>query len=185
MRELACKRASIPPLSQSRYGDMACPILYVRTHLDGASLGKSEPAARGIEIHQILATHINHLVATRSPTDLEVFDGLTRRAGAEAREVLEEFRDNHSFDPQRILATEFHIALDENFLPIEHGNEFYPLLLMCLKSSLERVKFVLEFVLYGVSRCLEYTRKDLPWLKDLALALFAVPASIQAVPESP
>ena len=123
MRELTCKRASIPPLSQSRYGDMACPILYIRKHLDGATLGESEPAARGIEIHRILAIYISHLVATRRPTDLEVFDGLTKSAGAEAREVLAKFRDNHSFDPQKILATEFHIALDENFLPIEHDDD--------------------------------------------------------------
>jgi hypothetical protein len=47
-------------------------------------------------------------------------------------------------------------------------SKFYPLLLMCLNPSLERVKFVLEFVRYGVSRCVEYTRKDLPWLKELA-----------------
>jgi len=39
---------------------------------------------------------------------------------------------------------------------------------MCLNPSLQRVKFVLEFVRYGVSRCVEYTRKDLPWLKELA-----------------
>jgi hypothetical protein len=47
-------------------------------------------------------------------------------------------------------------------------SKFYPLLLMCLNPSLERVKFVLEFVRYGASRCVEYTRKDLPWLKELA-----------------
>lgn len=39
---------------------------------------------------------------------------------------------------------------------------------MCLNPSLERVKFALEFVRYGASRCVEYTRKDLPWLKELA-----------------
>jgi len=39
---------------------------------------------------------------------------------------------------------------------------------MCHNPSLERVKFVLEFVRYGVSRCVEYTRTDLPWLKELA-----------------
>jgi hypothetical protein len=47
-------------------------------------------------------------------------------------------------------------------------SKLYSLLLMCLNLSLERVKFVLEFVRYGVSRCVEYTRKDLPWLKELA-----------------
>ncbi len=201
----------IPPLSQSRHGDMACETLYVRKHVQCARVGESEPAARGIEIHQILATYINRLVATRRSTDLEVFDALMKGAGTEAREVLEKFRNNHAFDPEKILATELHVALDEKFVAIEHpGDEgpiatyegtldlvmlhslteaeiddwksyyqvieadtfqskFYPLLLMCLNPSLERVKFVLEFVRYGVSRRVEYTRRDLPWLKELAL----------------
>jgi len=173
-------------------------------------VGESEPAARGIEIHKTLATYINHLVGARRATDIELFDALTRRASGEAREVLEKFRDNHAFDAEKILATELHIALDENFLPIDHPDDdeqigeyegtldlvmihslteaeiddwksyyqvidadtfqskLYPLLLMCLNPSLERVKFVLEFVRYGVSRCVEYTRNDLPWLKELA-----------------
>jgi hypothetical protein len=164
----------------------------------------------GIEIHQVLASYINHLVRTRRATDLEVFEALVKGAGDEAREVLEKFRGNHAFDPEKILATELHIALDENFLPIEHPDDdeqigeyegtldlvmihslteaeiddwksyyqvidadtfqskFYPLLLMCLNPSLESVKFVLEFVRYGASRSVEYTRKDLPWLKELA-----------------
>ena len=208
--EAVSRRKAMPPLSQSRYGDMACETLYVRKQVLGTTLGESEPAARGIEIHQLLATYINHLVRTRRGTDLEVFDALMKGAGDEAREVLEKFRNNHAFDPEKILATELHIALDENFLPIEHpGNashtaeyegtldlvmvhslieaeiddwksyyqvidadtfqsKFYPLLLMCLNPSLERVTFVLEFVRYGASRSVEYTRKDLPWLKELA-----------------
>lgn len=208
--EAVSERKAIPPLSQSRYGDMACETLYVRKHVQGAILGESEPAARGIEIHQVLASYINHLVRTSRASDLEVFDALMQGVGDEAREVLETFRDNHAFDPEKILATEFHIALDENFLPIEHPDDdgqigeyegtldlvmlhslteaeiddwksyyqvidaetfqskFYPLLLMCLNPSLERVKFVLEFVRYGASRSAEYTRKDLPWLKELA-----------------
>jgi hypothetical protein len=210
MRELEYVKKSLPPLSQSRHGDMACETLYVRKHVQRTRMGESEPAARGIEIHQVLATYINHLVRTRRATDLEVFDALMKSAGDEAREVLETFRGNHAFDPEMILATELHIALDKNFLPIEHsGNasqtaeyegtldlvmihspteaeiddwksyyqvidadtfqsKFYPLLLMCLNPSLEKVKFVLEFVRYGASRSVEYTRKDLPWLKELA-----------------
>jgi PD-(D/E)XK nuclease superfamily protein len=209
-RKIERKQKSIPPLSQSRYGDMACEALYDRKHIQCARLGESEAAARGTEIHQVLATYINHLVGTRRATDLELFDALVRGAGTEAREVLEKFRDNHAFDPEKILATELHIALDENFLPIEHPNDegqiaeyegtldlvmihslieaeiddwksyyqvidadtfqskFYPLLLMCLNPSLESVKFVLEFVRYAASRSVEYTRKDLPWLKELA-----------------
>ncbi len=199
----------VSPLSQSRQGDMACETLYVRKHVQGGRLAESGAAARGTEIHRILSVYIDHLVRTRRATDLEVFDSLLKSVGAEAREVLERFRDNHAFDPERILATELHIALDENFLPIEdpggegrtaeyegtldlvtlHSvteaeiddwksyyqiidadtfqSQFYPLLLMCLNPSLERVKFVLEFIRYGASRCAEYTRKDLPWLKEL------------------
>ena len=200
----------IPPLSQSRHGDMACETLYLHKHVHRARVGKSEPAARGIEIHQVLSTYIDHLARTRRPTDLELLDGLVRGVGTEAREVLERFRDHHAFVPEKVLATELHIALDEEFQPIEGGNDhlqsavyegtldlvmldslteaeiddwksyyqvidadtfqskFYPLLLMCLNPSLERVKFVLEFVRYGASRSVEYTRKDLPWLKELA-----------------
>jgi hypothetical protein len=39
---------------------------------------------------------------------------------------------------------------------------------MCLNPALKRVKFILEFVRYGTSRWVEYTWKDLPWLKELA-----------------
>ncbi len=101
----------IPPLSQSRHGDMACQALYVRKHVQCARVGESEPAARGIEIHQILATYINQLVRTTRTTDLELFDALMKGSGTEAREVLEKFRDNHAFDPEKILATELQIAL--------------------------------------------------------------------------
>src|SRR5690348_16319611 len=102
MRELEYERKSLPPLSQSRHGDMACETLYVRKHVHCARIAESEPAARGIEIHQILATYINHLVITKRGTDLEVLDALMRGAGTEAREVLEKFRDNHAFDPEKI-----------------------------------------------------------------------------------
>lgn len=204
------KKKSIPPLSQSRRGDMGCETLYVHKHIQCARLAESEPAARGTEIHQMLATYLDHLVKTRRATDLEAFDALMRAAGSEARDVLERFRNNHAFDPEKILATELHIALDKDFLPIEPADgdartaeyegtldlvmvhslaeaeiedwksyyqiidadtfqsKFYPLLLMCLNPSLERVKFVLEFVRYGASRSVDYTRKDLPWLQELA-----------------
>src|SRR6266581_3462047 len=105
MREVEHEKKSIPPLSQSRYGDMACATLYVCKHVQCARVGESEPAARGIEIHQILATYINHLVSTTRTTDFEVFDALMKGAGTEAREVLEKFRDNHVFDTEKILAT--------------------------------------------------------------------------------
>ena len=204
------ERTGLPPLSQSRYRDMACETLYACKHVLRPVVADSEAAARGIEIHKILAAYLNHLVETRRTTDLEALDSLVKGVGAEAWEVLQKFRDNHTFDPEKIFATELHIALDENFGPIDYSeadpliaeyegtldlvmlhsltdaeiddwksyyqiidadtfqSKFYPLLLMCLNPSLERVEFVLEFVRYGASRCVEYTRNDLPWLKELA-----------------
>jgi hypothetical protein len=207
-----------PPLSQSRQGDMACEALYRFKHVRHETIGESEAAARGTEVHQILATYINHLVNVSRAVDLDLFDQLTKSASGEAREALESFRDNHVFEPAKVLATELHIALDEGFLPIERcwsgegqpnadtaripayegtldlvmlhslteaeiqdwksyyqviaadtfQSKFYPMLLMSINPSLERVKFNLEFVRYGTSRSVEYTRADLPWLKELA-----------------
>lgn len=93
----------IPPLSQSRHGDMACETLYVRKHVDGAKVSESEPAARGIEVHQPLSTYANHLVRTRRATDLEVFDALMRGVGIEARAVLDKFRTTMPLTRRRSL----------------------------------------------------------------------------------
>jgi hypothetical protein len=69
LREFELEKKSIPPLSQSRYGDMACETLYVSKHVQSARLGESEAAARGTEIHQVLAAYINHLVRARCATE--------------------------------------------------------------------------------------------------------------------
>lgn len=207
MRELEYRRKSLPPLSQSRHGDMACETLYFHKHVRCDRIADSIAASRGIEIHETLATYINHLVETKRSSDLAAFESLMKGIGSDAREVLERFRDSHAFDPDQILATELHIELDQDFRPIEHSegpaeyegtldlvrlhslteaeiddwksyyqiiaadtfqSKFYPLLLMCLNPSLQKVKFVLEFVRYGASRGVEYTRKDLSGLKELA-----------------
>src|SRR5260370_34663244 len=117
----AFQQLGVPPLSQSRYGDMACQTLYVHKHVLRGPTIESRPAARGIEIHGILADYINHLVRTKRATDLQVFDALMIGASTAAQELLEKFRDNHAFDPEKILATEIHIALDEDLFPVEHS----------------------------------------------------------------
>jgi hypothetical protein len=50
MSEVERENKSLPPLSQSRYSDMACECLYVHKHVHCAKLGESESAARGTEI---------------------------------------------------------------------------------------------------------------------------------------
>jgi len=197
-----------PPLSQSRHSDMACERLFAEKHIRATKHAQSDAALRGIEVHHLLATYINHLVSSRRTCDLGMLDSLMRCVSTDAQTALARFRDSHSFDPENIVATELHIGLDEDFRPIEGDGErtaeyegtldlvqlhsfteaeiddwksyyqiidadtfqskFYPLLLMCLNPSLQKVKFVLEFVRYRASRCVEYTRKDLPWLKELA-----------------
>jgi len=199
-----------PPLSQSRQGDMACERLYAEKHIWATKHPQSDAASRGIEVHQLLSTYINHLVSSRRPSDLGMFDSLMRCVSTEAQTALVRFRDNHSFDPEKIVATELHIGLDEDFRPIEgvvdgdfkpayegtldlvvldsltdaeiddwksyyqvidadtFQSKLYPLLLMCLNPSIERVKFVLEFIRYGASRIVEYKRDDVPQLKELA-----------------
>ena len=199
-----------PPLSQSRQGDMACERLYAEKHIWATKHPQSDAASRGIEVHQLLSTYINHLVSARRPSDLGMFDSLMRCVSTEAQTALVRFRDNHSFDPEKIVATELHIKLDEDFRPIEgvaggdaeaayegtldlvvlnsltdaeiddwksyyqvidadtFQSKLYPLLLMCLNPSIERVKFVLEFIRYGASRIVEYKRDDVPQLRELA-----------------
>lgn len=110
---------AMPPLSQSRYEDLACETLYIRKHVQGVRVGDSQPAVRGTEVHQLLAAYIDHLVRTRSSSDLETFDTLMTQIGADAKEALERFRSDHVFDPEKIAATELYIALDDNFHPME------------------------------------------------------------------
>src|SRR5947207_4739312 len=97
-REVEHQNKSIPPLSQSRRGDMACETLYVHKHVQYERIAESGAAERGIEIHALLAAYINHLVRTNRSTDLEIFDSLMKGASSEAREVLGRFRDKHAFD---------------------------------------------------------------------------------------
>ncbi|MCI0347857.1 MAG: hypothetical protein L0Z53_00390, partial [Acidobacteriales bacterium] len=82
-------------------------------------MAESEAAARGTDVHLILASYINHLVRTRRSTDLGFLNCMITGAGDEVQQALERFRDNHAFDPEEVLGTELHISLDEEFRPIE------------------------------------------------------------------
>ena len=82
---------------------MACETLYVHKHVHRAKVAESEPAARGIEIHQVLAAYINHVIRTKRATDLEAFDSFTKGTGTEAREVLEKVRETTRLTTRRFL----------------------------------------------------------------------------------
>ena len=73
LREPMAECTIVLPLNQSRYCDMGCETPNVRKHVKCTKIADSAPAARGTEIHQILATYINHLVGTKHSTDLETY----------------------------------------------------------------------------------------------------------------
>jgi hypothetical protein len=78
---------------------MACERLYARS-IFGQQSTLTESASRGIEVHQVLSTYVNHLVSCRRASGLAMLESLMRSIGTEAQTALARFRDNHSFDPE-------------------------------------------------------------------------------------
>ena len=201
---------AIPPLSQSLFEQMACPFLYATKQIRGLPETTSEPAERGRVIHEVIRDYIRHLIQTKQPTDYAKLDELVEASpySEEVAEVLEKFKTDYFFEPEKVFAAELPIRLGENFQFIQQDShsvaayqgtldllsfesptvaivddwksfwqvttpdsfqaQFYPLLLLCLNPGLERVIFRLQFVRYGVSRQVEYTRADVPKLKKIA-----------------
>jgi hypothetical protein len=115
-----CLYRTVQPIPARRYG---LRNLYACKHVQGAKSRESEPPARGVEIHRVVAAYFNHQVSARRSTDLEVFESLMNGASIEVREVLEKFRENRIFDPDKILAAELHIAVDQGFNPVEDSED--------------------------------------------------------------
>ena len=206
----ANRKTEIPSLSQSKQALMACPELYVQCAILGRRVD-TPWAERGQQIHEALSTYISHLVRTRQTTDLDYLRELIAQIGnQEAAEVLETFAEQQPmFDPERVLGTEMHIELDENFMPVgdltgdpadaptvfegrldlvqlesptaaliddfksyfrmiapdTFQGKLYSLLLFASNPALEKVRFRLNFVRYGVSREVTYTRRDVEKLR--------------------
>jgi hypothetical protein len=96
---------SIPPLSQSRFEDMACGLLYIARHVHGMK-SESEAARRGSEIHKIIAMYMDHLGATKQPSDYDKLAELQMDASPEAKEGMEGFCENWIFEPEKFYDTE-------------------------------------------------------------------------------
>lgn len=119
-RELCAKPCALPPLSQSRYELMACPALYKSKVMDGTLEAPNPFSQRGTEIHRVLAKYVDHLVETRQQTDLLAFDDLVCGIDGEAGDILAGVRDRIVIDPEKVLGTESHLALDEHLSPIPY-----------------------------------------------------------------
>jgi hypothetical protein len=209
----------VPPLSQSKQGLMACPYLYRDRVINGMEEAENPYAQRGIEIHDVTAKYVEHLVETRQASDPEYFETLMQAGiGAESYEILRTLRNSLTIDPERVLGVEMYLALDSKLKPIEMPDEprksghrsergadfegtldyvqlvseteaeifdwksyfqvieadtfqahLYPVLLFKHYPFLERVRFVLQFVRYGISRDVVFTREQLPELEAMVL----------------
>jgi hypothetical protein len=107
----------IKPLSQSRYEKMACPASYVWQEVYGEPQPDNAYSKLGQEVHSILSAYIDHCINKKKPSDWAKLDQLMRGAGADAAEVLTGFRENFIIEPQKVVATEWHITLDEDLRP--------------------------------------------------------------------
>lgn len=197
----------IEPLSQSRYESMACPWLYATQHIEGVQQPPNEFALRGTEIHDVIKTYIEHLVAQKLHSDYEHFEKLLQEGwGHEAVTILMGMKESLIIDPEAVLGVEMYLSLDETFKFIEgeeataayegtldyaqvngdtmeiwdwksfwaivkadtFQSKFYPMLAFCAFPHINRIVFHLQFVRFGVSRSVEYSRDDLPALAGMA-----------------
>lgn len=109
-----------PPLSQSLQAKLACPFLYVESYVRRRHEPPNPYAERGQQIHLAIETYLRHLVATNQPSDFTFFAQLLDTGYLpEAVELLEGMRDTLIMDPQRVLAVEPYLALDEEMNPVD------------------------------------------------------------------
>lgn len=191
---------------------MSCPHLFAETMRRGRYLPTNAYAQRGIEIHDAIEQYLKHLLATRQPSDYAYFDRLLEQGyRPEVIEILEQMKETLVVDPERMLAVEPYMALDERMQPLEvdaaqpshllqehpparaayagipdlltspepgtididdwkswfavqeadtFQSRLYPLLVFKHYPGADRVRFRLQFVRYGATRSVEFTRTE-------------------------
>lgn len=117
---------AIPPLSQSRYENMACETLYAARHIAGLPDAESLAAQRGSAIHAIMARYVKWLAGTHQKTDYNFLEALAENAAPEVAEVIEKVREGYQFEPDQVLDIEMRISLDEDFRPLPKDYEGVP-----------------------------------------------------------
>jgi hypothetical protein len=111
----------LPPLTQSKQNKMACPHLYIETEIRHRAMPTNSYAERGRQIHAAIEAYLLHLVETKQPSDYNFFDDMVLNDGygREARDILMGMKDSLIIDPERVLAIEPYLALDEKLNPLE------------------------------------------------------------------
>lgn len=107
--------AVIPPLSQSRHALLSCDLLYEQAIIKKKPEPPNEYSMRGREIHKVVSTYINHLVAQKLKTDLAKWAALTKAIPGDAGEILAEMGPKLIIDPAKVWATEVRIRLTDDF----------------------------------------------------------------------
>ena len=107
----------IPPLSQSRHEQMACPESYIHQTVEGHKQPDSMASERGSEVHHVLSEYIRHCVARKVAVDFPHFDKLAAAAGPVAGPILDNLRDTFVVDWKHVLATELRLRLDSELRP--------------------------------------------------------------------
>lgn len=107
-----------PPLSQSRYELLACPASYVAQVIQGQKEPPNPFSMRGTLVHEKLRTYVDYLVNTRLEKDEAAFDVLIADVTGEARDILNRQR-GLTVNPERVVGTEMHLALDDEFRPLD------------------------------------------------------------------
>lgn len=110
------EQTPIPALSQSKFEDMACSILYEAKHVHGIRT-TSGAAQRGTEVHAMLREYVDHLVRSKLRKDKAYFEHLLGMASQEAYDACSTFADRYECDYDSVYGTEVRIQLDRNFKP--------------------------------------------------------------------
>lgn len=87
----------------------------------GAKAPPTEAALRGTEIHRVMAHYINHLVETRQASDWPKLEELAFGVSPEARQILASIEGSFEIDPEKVVSTEEHLMLTEDFQRTRDG----------------------------------------------------------------
>jgi hypothetical protein len=107
----------IPPFHQSTQLLTSCPRFYVEAVIKKRRKPSGLEAARGTQVHRVLAQYAAWCSHKSVPMDLDAFDNFAKAVGPTAANILAGLREGYVVDFAHLLGTEVGMRLDENFHP--------------------------------------------------------------------
>jgi len=100
---------------------MPCAFLYLERVIRSVDEPENEFFLRGTEVHEAACDYVNHLVSTKQKTDSGWYEKniLVRPYLPDALELLDGLKEKLAVDPEKVLATELYLALDDQMQPYE------------------------------------------------------------------